>query len=151
MARRGALALISTAIFVLAACSSSGANSSPSVAAGSGTTSERLWNIAAFWAKRAEAKAIDARAVRATDRRALTLILGREPDESDVADKAVWLLEVHGDIQFSCECGVTAGRDGHSDGRYMELLVDSPSLKAFGPYLLTDPLPLERLGSVIHR
>jgi hypothetical protein len=142
-----ALLAVVAAIFFTAACSPSVDEKRLHGGGGSGTTSERLWNIAANWAKDAGANATDAAAVLTTERRAYRLLTGKTPDASDVTDASVWLVEVSGDQRFSCECGVRPGRDGSIDPRIMAIVVQPPSLTAVdGSWLFTDPLPLQRVG-----
>jgi hypothetical protein len=134
-----------------AACSPSVDQRSLYDGGGSGTTSQRLWNIATNWANGAGAHAADASAVLTTERRAYRLLSGKRPDSSDVTDQPVWLVQVSSNDRFTCECAVVPGRDGRSDPRVMAIVVHPPTLRVVeGSWLFTDHLPLHRVGAVIY-
>lgn len=145
-----AVALAFGAVTLVAAgCSSSDDQARLYSGGGSGTTSERLWNIARSWANDAGADATNAVAVLTSERRAYRLLTGNRT-VSAATEKSVWLVQVRGDQPFSCECDVRPGRDGTGDPRVMAILVHPPAFTTVdGAWLLTDPLHLSRAGKVI--
>jgi hypothetical protein len=134
-------------VIALAGCTDSHPGTQSS-SRGAGGLSARLHRIAGDTAHDTGATMIAAQAVRTTEAYAIHYVTGS--DVRNMSRRAVWLLQVKGDGQFSCECAVRPGADGEIDPRYLIVLVDAVSYRiVWGAALLTDPLGLTGLGRVV--
>jgi hypothetical protein len=132
-----------------AACQSDRA---PSSSSPTGAMRHRLWQVAQRAAHGGKVNALGAQAVLTTDTQAVRLLHGPGAGEGDVTGRHVWLLAIHGDRQFDCECGVEPAPDGHADGRFLLMLIDRSSLDdiGLGGGLFTESPALRQLGNVIN-